>query len=83
MRSLRSGYAFSHQQGFGDLITTGSIMSVRPRPRSARIKGPLPRFGQQQQQQQSASVDVDDEWRPPHVEQSVSRVQFTSHLVIS
>ena len=45
MRSIRSGYAFSHQQGFGDLITTGSMMSVRPRPRSARIKGPPPRYG--------------------------------------
>jgi len=56
MRSLRSGYAFSHQQGFGELITTGSMMSVRPRPRSARIKGPMPRFGQQS----SSAVDLDE-----------------------
>ena len=43
-RSLRSGYAFSNQTGFGKLITT-----VRPRPsRSARIKGLLPRYGLQQ-----------------------------------
>jgi len=54
MRSIRYGYAFSHQQGFGDLITTGSMMSVRPRPRSARIKGPMPRFGHQ-----PASTDYD------------------------
>jgi len=57
MRSLRSGYAFSHQQGFGELITTGSMMSVRPRPRSARLKGPMPRFGHKET---SSSVDLDD-----------------------
>jgi len=56
MRSLRSGYAFSHQQGFGDLITTGSMMTVRPRPPSTRIKGPLPRFTPRQ-----TSITVYDE----------------------
>ena len=30
MRSIRSGYAFAHQAGYGDLITTGSMISVRP-----------------------------------------------------
>jgi len=61
VRSLRSGYAFSHQRGFGELITTGSMMSVRPRPRSARIKGPPPRYGlQQRQQQPPASSDHDE-----------------------
>ena len=55
VRSLRSSYAFSHQQGFGDLITTGSMMSVRPRPPSARIRGPIPRYVQQ-----SASFDYDE-----------------------
>jgi len=55
MRSLRSGYAFSHQQGFGELITTGSMISVRPRPRSARIKGPPPRYGRQ-----PAAADYDE-----------------------
>jgi len=76
MRSLRSGYAFSHQRGFGELITTGSMMSVRPRPRSARIKGPPPRYGRQQGRQprygrqQDAAVtstdvdEVDDDRRP-------------------
>jgi len=38
MRSLRSGYAFAHQHGFGELITTGSMMQIRPRPRSARVR---------------------------------------------
>ena len=28
-RSLRSGYAFAHQEGFGELITTGSIMQIK------------------------------------------------------
>lgn len=35
-RSVRSGYAFAHQEGFGRLITSGKIM--RPRnPRQANI----------------------------------------------
>jgi len=79
MRSIRSGYAFSHQQGFGELITTGSMMSVRPRPRSARIKGPLPRYGQQRQQQQQVGVtetdldEVDDERRRRRSRHTVRR----------
>jgi phospholipid-translocating ATPase len=40
MRSMRSGYAFAHQHGFGELITTGSIMQIRPRPRSVRVRRP-------------------------------------------
>lgn len=42
-RSIRSGYAFSQQHGFGELITTGSMISVRPRPRSTRAARPPPR----------------------------------------
>lgn len=30
-RSMRSGYAFAHQEGFGELITTGSIMQMKRR----------------------------------------------------
>ncbi|CAG0925471.1 unnamed protein product, partial [Notodromas monacha] len=37
-RSLRSGYAFSHQEGFGRLITTGKIMR-----RGLRAKSPTSR----------------------------------------
>jgi len=29
-RSIRSGYAFSHQEGFGRLITSGKIMKRQP-----------------------------------------------------
>jgi phospholipid-translocating ATPase len=29
-RSLRSGYAFAHQEGFGRLITSGKIMRKLP-----------------------------------------------------
>ncbi|RZF37486.1 hypothetical protein LSTR_LSTR005361, partial [Laodelphax striatellus] len=32
-RSVRSGYAFAHQEGFGRLITSGKIMRKMP-PRS-------------------------------------------------
>ncbi|CAG2057330.1 unnamed protein product [Timema podura] len=31
-RSIRSGYAFAHQEGFGRLITSGKIMRKLPRP---------------------------------------------------
>jgi hypothetical protein len=31
-RSIRSGYAFAHQEGFGRLITSGKIMRKIPRP---------------------------------------------------
>ncbi|XP_046399812.1 probable phospholipid-transporting ATPase IM isoform X3 [Ischnura elegans] len=31
-RSIRSGYAFAHQEGFGRLITSGKIMKKLPRP---------------------------------------------------
>jgi len=30
-RSMRSGYAFAHQEGFGELITTGNIMQMKRR----------------------------------------------------
>lgn len=33
-RSLRSGYAFAHQEGFGRLITSGKIMGKRKQPSS-------------------------------------------------
>lgn len=31
-RSIRSGYAFAHQEGFGRLITSGKIMRKLPNP---------------------------------------------------
>lgn len=31
-RSIRSGYAFAHQEGFGRLITSGKIMRKMPNP---------------------------------------------------
>lgn len=31
-RSIRSGYAFAHQEGFGRLITSGTIMRKLPNP---------------------------------------------------
>jgi phospholipid-translocating ATPase len=31
-RSIRSGYAFAHQEGFGRLITSGKIMRKIPNP---------------------------------------------------
>lgn len=34
--SVRSGYAFSHEQGFGDLITSGKIMRQCMEPRNWR-----------------------------------------------
>lgn len=44
--SLRSGYAFSHQQGFGELITKGKLFqnleNLLPSSSSAAHKGPSP-----------------------------------------
>ncbi|KAK2721275.1 hypothetical protein QYM36_003528, partial [Artemia franciscana] len=37
-RSLRSGYAFSHQEGFGRLITSGKIMR-RPKTDPSNVQG--------------------------------------------
>jgi len=39
-RSLRSGYAFAHQEGFGRLITSGKIM--RKLPNGADFKFSMP-----------------------------------------
>lgn len=39
-RSLRSGYAFAHQEGFGRLITSGKIM--RKLPNGADFKFAMP-----------------------------------------
>lgn len=39
-RSLRSGYAFAHQEGFGRLITSGKIM--RKLPNSSDFKFAMP-----------------------------------------
>lgn len=43
-RSMRSGYAFAHQEGFGELITTGSIMQMKRRRMStaSSLKSCLP-----------------------------------------
>ena len=38
-RSMRSGYAFAHQQGFGDLITSG--LNMRDRASSVQLKSPV------------------------------------------
>jgi hypothetical protein len=56
-RSLRStGYAFAQQQGFGELITTGSMMQVRQRPRSTRAKRPPPAVAPTEMQHKPAPV---------------------------
>ena len=34
-RSMRSGYAFAHSEGFGELITTGKMRGTISRPSSA------------------------------------------------
>lgn len=36
-RSIRTGYAFAHEGGYGELITTGSMMTLQKRPASARV----------------------------------------------
>lgn len=36
-RSLRSGYAFAHQEGFGRLITSGKIMRKLPKDFAAGL----------------------------------------------
>ena len=38
-RSMRSGYAFAHQQGFGELITSG--INMRDRVSSVQLKEPV------------------------------------------
>lgn len=41
-RSIRSGYAFAHQEGFGRLITSGKIMRKLPNPEfSIQLPGKL------------------------------------------
>lgn len=39
-RSVRSGYAFAHQEGFGRLITSGKIMRSNPLPVQPRSNRP-------------------------------------------
>lgn len=39
-RSIRSGYAFAHQEGFGRLITSGKIMRKLPNPPEFSIQLP-------------------------------------------
>lgn len=38
-RSVRSGYAFSHSQGFGELITTGAMRQQKPIHRAPPSNG--------------------------------------------
>lgn len=42
-RSVRSGYAFAHQEGFGRLITSGRMMrtSVNQQPQSSKSQNDL------------------------------------------
>jgi hypothetical protein len=40
-RSIRSGYAFAHQEGFGRLITSGKIMRKLPKPNGSDFSFPL------------------------------------------
>ncbi|XP_055538977.1 phospholipid-transporting ATPase ID isoform X2 [Wyeomyia smithii] len=51
-RSLRSGYAFAHQEGFGRLITSGKIMRKLPQD----FAFPLGLGSKKQQQQQSIAA---------------------------
>ncbi|XP_058452756.1 phospholipid-transporting ATPase ID isoform X2 [Malaya genurostris] len=52
-RSLRSGYAFAHQEGFGRLITSGKIMRKLPQD----FAFPLGLGSKKQQQQSNAVTD--------------------------
>ncbi|XP_058824499.1 phospholipid-transporting ATPase ID isoform X4 [Topomyia yanbarensis] len=55
-RSLRSGYAFAHQEGFGRLITSGKIMRKLPQD----FAFPLG-LGSKKQQQQQQQLNADQE----------------------
>lgn len=54
-RSIRSGYAFAHQEGFGRLITSGKIMRKVPPRSNTDFLGfhPTPQQLQQKHQPQS------------------------------
>lgn len=47
-RSLRSGYAFAHQEGFGRLITSGKIMRKLPNGSDFKFAMPFTSNGSKQ-----------------------------------
>lgn len=57
-RSLRSGYAFAHQEGFGRLITSGKIM--RKLPNGSDFKFSMPFSNNVSKQLNQASTSPKD-----------------------
>ena len=86
-RSMRSGYAFAHQEGFGELITSG--INMRDRAGSVQLKDPvtltnMKRFGDSVKAAGSSSSNILVSPSPSHPntihEEKSERILYSEKL---
>ncbi|XP_044589030.1 phospholipid-transporting ATPase ID isoform X2 [Cotesia glomerata] len=77
-RSLRSGYAFAHQEGFGRLITSGKIM--RKLPNGSDFKFAIPFSNNVSKQVSAATTSPPPPFTPNDVSTSARNNSHTHNL---